>query len=103
MPITEEETVARKIILDERPDIVLHVVDAKNLERMLTLTLQLKEAGLQVILVLNMMDEADAEGVAIDERLLEKELGLPVVGTVSTAGRGIEELKERVARREGRS
>ena len=103
MPITEEERVARRIILDESPGMILHVVDAKNLERMLTLTLQLKEAGLAVILVLNMMDEAEAEGVSINQRLLEKELGLPVVGTVSTAGRGIEELKERIARRARRS
>jgi ferrous iron transport protein B len=96
MPITEEEKVARRIILDESPDIVVHVVDAKNLERMLMLTLQLKEAGLPVILVLNMMDESESEGVTIDMKALEKELAMPVVGAVSTAGKGIGDLKERI-------
>lgn len=56
-PITEEERVARRILIEEKPDIVLHITDAKNLERMLPLTLQLIEAGLKNILVLNMMDE----------------------------------------------
>lgn len=96
LPITEEERVARRIFLNERPDIILHVVDAKNLERMLSLTLQLIEAELPVILVLNIMDEAHEEGVVIDTHILEKELGIPVVEAVSTIGKGIEELKEKI-------
>lgn len=96
LPITEEESVARRILIKESPDIVIHVVDAKNLERMLTLTLQLIEANLPTILVLNIMDEARKEGVAIDAHLLEKEINIPVVKTISTAGRGIDELKERI-------
>lgn len=96
MPITEEERVARSILLNEKPLLVIHVVDAKNLERMLSLTLQLIEAEIPVILVLNIMDEAEKEGVAIDTKLLEKELGVPVVETVSTAGRGISDLKNRI-------
>ncbi len=96
LPITEEERVARRIFLNERPDIILHVVDAKNLERMLSLTLQLIEAELPVILVLNIMDEAYKEGVVIDTHILEKELGIPVVEAVSTIGKGIEELKEKI-------
>ena len=56
LPITEEERVARRILLEDSPDIVIHVVDARNLERMLAMTLQLVAAGLPVILVLKIMD-----------------------------------------------
>lgn len=96
LPITEEERVARRILIEERPDIVIHVIDAKNLERMLSLTLQLREAGLPTILVLNIMDEAQREGVLIDTKLLEKELGIPVVETISTTGKGIDNLKKKI-------
>jgi ferrous iron transport protein B len=96
-PITEEERVARRILFEERPDVVIHVVDAKNLERMLSLTLQLIEASLPTILVLNIMDEAKKEGMVIDSKSLEKELGIAVVETVSILGKGIEELKKRIA------
>ncbi|HPD60199.1 MAG TPA: FeoB small GTPase domain-containing protein [Thermodesulfobacteriota bacterium] len=95
-PITEEERVGRKILIQGRPDIVLHVVDAKNIERMLAFTLQLIEAGLPVILVLNMMDEAQKAGMKIDFALLEKLLGIPVVGTISTTKKGMDILKERI-------
>jgi len=63
LPITEEERVARLILLRDSPDLILHVVDAKNLERMLLLTLQLLETGIPVILVLNIMDEAERLGL----------------------------------------
>jgi len=96
-PITEEERVGRKILLQKKPDIVLQVVDAKNLERMLTFTLELIEAGLPLILVVNIMDEAEKVGVKIDIALLEKLLGIPVVGTVSTVKKGLDTLKERIA------
>lgn len=95
-PITDEERVARKILMEERPNLIIHVVDAKNLERMLSLTLQLLEASLSVILVLNIMDEAKREGVTIDSELLEKELNIPVIKTISTKGKGIETLKEKI-------
>ncbi|MDK1031319.1 MAG: ferrous iron transport protein B [Planctomycetia bacterium] len=96
MPITEEERVARRILIDAKPDIVLHVIDAKNLERMLSLTLQLIESGFPVILVLNIMDEAEGAGMQIDLELLEAELGIPVVGTVSTTKRGMHKLESRI-------
>jgi ferrous iron transport protein B len=96
-PITEEERVARSILWDERPDVIVHVVDAKNLERMLSLTLQLVEANLPVILVLNIMDEAERLGIEIDIDDLKKELNIPVVGTVFTTGRGLDDLKNTVA------
>jgi len=96
LSMTEEEKVARNILIEEKPDIIIHVVDAKNLGRMLLLTLQLIEAGLNVILVLNIMDEAEKEGVSIDVDLLQKELNIPVVPAVSTIGKGIEDLKRKI-------
>jgi ferrous iron transport protein B len=93
MPITEEERVARSILLEEKPEVILHVVDAKNLERMLPLTLQLIEAKLPVILELNMMDETKAAGIEVDIKQLEQELGIPVAATVATTGQGIKALR----------
>lgn len=96
LPITEEEGVARSILLDEEPCVILHIIDAKNLERMLPLTLQLQEAGLPVILVLNIIDEARAQGIDIDASRLEKELNIPTAATVSTTGEGIDILKGKI-------
>jgi ferrous iron transport protein B len=96
LPITEEESVARKILLNEDPCIILHIIDAKNLERLLPLTLQIQEAGLPVILVLNIIDEARQLGINIDVARLEKELNIPVVATVSTTGEGMDILRGRI-------
>lgn len=93
LSLTEEERVARELLMNEKFDAVLHVIDAKNLERMLPLTLQLIEAKLPVILVLNMMDEVEKIGMKIDLKVLEQELKISVIGTVATAGRGIDILK----------
>ena len=95
-PITEEERVTRKILLNEKLDLIIHIVDAKNLERMLPLTLQLVETGLSVILVLNIIDEAEKMGMKIITEGIEKDLKIPVVATVSTTGRGIDVLKGRI-------
>ncbi|MEJ5376340.1 MAG: ferrous iron transport protein B [bacterium] len=96
LPITEEEKVTRSILLQQTPDLILHVVDAKNLERMLPLTLQLLETGLPLILILNIMDEAERLGISFDISKLRKSLGIPVIATVSTTGRGISELKKEI-------
>ncbi len=96
LPITEEERVTRSILLQEKPDIILHVIDAKNLERMLPLTLQLQETGLPVILVLNIIDEAERQGIQFDFSSLGKKLGIPVIATTSTTGQGVDALKEAV-------
>jgi ferrous iron transport protein B len=96
LPLSEEEGVARRILLEEHPDAVIHVVDAKNLERMLLLTFQLIEAGFPVVLALNMMDEARRHGLRVDARALEEEIGIPVVPAVSTTGEGMDELRRRV-------
>ncbi|NIP66675.1 ferrous iron transport protein B [Candidatus Bathyarchaeota archaeon] len=96
LPITEDERVARSILLEEKPRVVVQLVDAKNLERMLPLTLQLIEARLPLILVLNMMDEAEKSGISVDADHLEEELGVPVVSTVAVTGRGIEKLERSI-------
>ena len=96
LPISEEERVARSILLKEDPCCILHIVDAKNTERMLPLTLQLLEAGLPIILVLNIMDEARNIGISIDTARLEIELGVPVAATVSTTGEGIDILRGKI-------
>lgn len=98
LPITEEERVARRILLDDPPDMVIHVVDARNLERMLTMTMQLIEAGLPVLLVLNIMDEAERLGITIDIPLLRERLRIPVIGAAVARKRGISEILENIAR-----
>ncbi len=76
-----------------RPDSVICVVDASNLRRNLFLVSQVGETGLPVVVALNMMDEAEARGIRIDVAELSKRLGVPVIPTVATKGKGIEELK----------
>jgi ferrous iron transport protein B len=98
LPTTEEERVARRLLFAESPQAVLNVADAKNLERLLPLTLQLLEAGLPVMLVANIMDEAEALGLELRLEELESLLGVPVAGTAAVSGRGIEELKSRLER-----
>ena len=95
--ITEEERVARSIFLEERPKVVVQVVDAKNLERMLPFTFQLIEAGLPLILNLNIMDEAEKLGLSIDVEKLQQQLGIPIVETIATKGKNIGELRRKIA------
>jgi ferrous iron transport protein B len=97
LPITEDERVARSILLNERPEVVIQLVDAKNLERMLPLTFQLLEAELPLILDLNMIDEAEKLEIKIDVEALEKDLGIPVVTTVATSRKGMENLKKAIS------
>lgn len=97
IPITEEERVARRILLDESPALVASVVDSKNLERMLPLTFELIEAGFPVILILNLMDEARRKGLRLDPAQLRQELGIPVQATVSTTGSGFSEVIELIS------
>ncbi len=97
LTMTEEERVAREILLKESPDIVIHVLDARNLERMLAMTLQLIEAELPVILVVNIMDEAERMGLKIDIPLLSSKLGIPVIGAAAAKKRGIQEIRRNIA------
>ena len=97
LPITEEERVARRILLEESPHVVLHVIDARNLERMLPMTLQLIEAGLPVVLLINIMDEAERVGMHVDIALLQEKLQIPVVGgALGRAKRGLWELRDAI-------
>lgn len=97
LPVTGEERVTRALLFAEHPEVIIHVIDAKNLERMLPLTLQLLEAELPVMLVINMIDEAEALGIKIDFAQLEEDLGVPVVATAAGRGQGIELLRRRIA------
>ncbi|BCR05513.1 ferrous iron transport protein B [Desulfuromonas versatilis] len=97
LPITEEERVARQILLQETPHVVLHVIDARNLDRMLPMTLQLAEAGLPLILVVNIMDEAARLGMQIDLSLLQEKLNIPVIGAAMARRRGLKEVREAIA------
>jgi ferrous iron transport protein B len=87
-----EEVIARDFILDEQPDVTIVVADATNLERNLYLVVQIMELGGPVALALNMMDRAEADGMIIDVDLMERLLGVPVVPTVGTRRKGLEEL-----------
>ncbi len=89
VPITDEERVASDMLFSGRVRAMVHVADAKNLERMLGLTLQLIETGLPVILAVNMMDEARDLGIRVDVTRLSQELGIPVVATSSLTGEGV--------------
>jgi ferrous iron transport protein B len=96
LPVTEEERVARRLLLSDPPDLVLHVADAKDLARGLPLTLQLMEAGFKVLLVANMEDEAREMGLAIDGARLEDLLGVPVVLTSAVRDGGLDVLRRRL-------
>jgi ferrous iron transport protein B len=96
LPITEEERVAREILLTERPDVVLHVVDGRNLERMLPMTLQLIDAKLPLVLVVNIMDEAERIGLSIDFDLLSNKLGIPVIGAATARKRGLSDIRNAI-------
>ena len=97
LPTTEEERVTQRIVLAGAADVLVHVVDAKNLARMLPLTLQLTEVGRPLVLALNMMDEAERLAVLIDHRLLQHRLGFEVVPIVATTGQGVEALGAAIA------
>ena len=91
-PYSQEEIVARDYLAFERPDVVVNVVDATNLERNLYLTVQLRELGFPVVMALNIHDEAEAKGFRIDARAIEERLGIRVVPTSATRRTGLDEL-----------
>ena len=87
-----DELVARDFIIKERPDLVVDVVDAANLERNLYLAVQFMELGVPVVIALNMMDVAEGRGLKIDPARLSELMGVPVVPTVARSGKGVEDL-----------
>ena len=91
-----EEIYIRNFIFDRKPDIVVNIVDASNLERNLYLTTQLIDMGIQVVIALNMFDELEKKGDTLDYSSLGKLFGVPVIPTVSSKGRGIRNLFEKI-------
>lgn len=94
-PYTPEEVVARNYILDEKPDCIINIIDATNLERNLYLTTQLMEIDVPMIIALNMIDAVEKKGDTIDARELEKRLNIPVVKISALKFTGLEKLMER--------
>ncbi len=93
-----EELVARNFVVDEKPDVVVDIVDASNLERNLYLATQFMELGVPLILAFNMSDVAAAKGYAIDIDLLSRLMGVTIVKTVGHRGEGMRELKDAIVR-----
>ena len=91
-PYTQEEIVSRDYILNQKPDGIINIVDATNIERNLYLTLQLLELRVPMVLALNMMDEVRANGGAVDVQRMSRELGIPVVPISAAKGEGVSEL-----------
>lgn len=89
-----EEKLVLQELLSHPPDLILNVADAGNLQRSLVLTLELMELGLPMVLVVNLLDEAEAKGLKVDLQALEKALGLPVAGTVASRGQVAEVLEK---------
>jgi len=91
-PFSIEEIVARNFILDERPDVVIDIIDASNLERSLYLATQLREIDCKVLFALNMADVARTRGIKIDDKKLSELLAVPVVFTIGNKNKGIDTL-----------
>lgn len=91
-PYTNEEIVTRKFILQEKPDGIINIADATNIERNLYLTLQLLEMHIPMVLALNMMDEVRNNGGTIDIEKMEEALGIPVIAISAVKNEGIEDL-----------
>jgi len=88
-----EEEIARDFIVEERPNLVINVVDASNIERNLYLTTQILETGVPLIIVLNMQDQAESRGVRVDPHRLSSLLGnTPVIPLVARRGQGMDAL-----------
>ncbi len=104
-PYTLEEVVARDYLVNEKPQAIMNLVDASNIERNLYLTTQLLEMGIPVVAALNMMDIVKKRGDVIDVKKLSKELGVTVVETAAIKGEGTKELVEaaKKAAKEGKA
>lgn len=91
-----DEKIARDYLVNEKPDVVLNVIDATNLERNLYLTLQVCKLRIPMVIALNMVDEAKKRGIEIDVKKLQEILGVPVVETVAVESKGIDKLKNAI-------
>jgi small GTP-binding protein len=93
-----DEVIARNFIVDQKPDAVINILDASNLERNLYLTIQILEMGVPLIIALNMMDMAEARGHRIDIEALAQETGAPVVPMVASRNQGTDKLLQEIVR-----
>lgn len=91
-PYTLEEVVTRDFLIGEKPDVLINIIDAANLERNLYLTTQLLEVGIPVVIALNMIDVVQKNGDKINTAKLSEELGVPIIETSATKGTGLKEL-----------
>ncbi|WP_319506022.1 ferrous iron transport protein B [uncultured Methanolobus sp.] len=98
-----DEIVARDFIIEEKPDIVVQVIDATNLERNLYLTTQLMELGVKLVIALNMTDLALAKGDIIDVKKIQEYLEVPVISTVGSRGGGIDDLLNAITEEFGKA
>lgn len=94
-PYTLEEVVTRNFLIDERPDVIINIVDGSNIERNLYLTTQLVELGIPVVIALNMMDVVNKNGDMINTSKLSKSLGCEVLETSALKGKGLKELSDK--------
>nr|WP_281185501.1 ferrous iron transporter B [Trichlorobacter lovleyi] len=95
-PYSQEEIITRDYLVSEKPDLIINVVDATNLERNLYLTMQLLELGISMIMALNIFDEAEAKGYKINTRQMEETLGIRVIPTSAVKKTGLEQLLKAV-------
>jgi ferrous iron transport protein B len=96
-PYTPEEVIARQFIMDDKPDLIINIVDSTNLERNLYLTTQLLEMDIPVVVALNMMDIIKREGSIIDSEALSQKLGVPVVPISALKSGNIKSLMDKCA------
>lgn len=101
-PYTNEEIVTRDFILNQKPDGIINIVDATNIERNLYLTLQLLEMHIPMVLALNMMDEVRGNGGSIDYKQMSVELGIPVIPISAAKDEGIEDLIDAIVEVSGK-
>ena len=92
-----EEVVARDFLVNKKPEVVINIVDASNLERNLYLAIQFLEMGIPICIALNMMDVAKKRGIKVDAQKLSSLLGVPVIPTVARTGKGKKELMHSAA------
>ena len=93
-PYTQEEVVARNFLIDEKPDVILNIVDGSNIERNLYLTTQLMDLGIPIVIAINMMDVVKKSGTTLNTELLSEKLGCPVIEISASKGENIEEVKK---------
>ena len=102
-PFTSEESVTRDYIQNEKPDVIINIVDATNLSRSLFFTTQLLELGIPMVVALNKADVNAKKETVIDTKLLSEKLGCPVVDTVSTEAEGLKEVVKTAVGRVGKN